>query len=439
METEVPVPRVPPDPPPNILISSSSGSSSNSDSNDSEFVSSFIDDPAPDDHLSDDPGEMNSPDIDPSTVLQTVKDIRNEVEAAHTSLLELSCHDSSRLETSTIPDVAFFANETDSKLIGHLDLLFYSDRSSVLSTELKEAWSSFKRRHCRETLFISTCLILDVLLPDKSRLRDKPRGNRSNPRKRVLSRKKRRIAYAKGKNSFNRNPSRYTDSLLNPTSTSDDIDPFNDDFCSFWENVMSLPPRFRFGSSLSERIRPAERWKVPTRFCKARTVFIPKKPGAIDPGDFRPISLTPIPARLFSKILARRLSPAVKMEPEKRGFIESDGISQNIFLFDYVLRHASERIKRTYIASIDIRKAFDSVTHQAVFAALRAQSIDLKFIKVIEFIYSNSSTSFAPYHSFQPTSSSLRFLFLPIQRTKRPKSTMLSHSKSITPLLDLSK
>ncbi|GBL82827.1 hypothetical protein AVEN_106353-1 [Araneus ventricosus] len=40
--------------------------------------------------------------------------------------------------------------------------------------------------------------------------------------------------------------------------------------------------------------------KVPVRFCRARTIFIPKKPAEIDPGDFRPISLTPIPVRLFS-------------------------------------------------------------------------------------------------------------------------------------------
>ncbi|GBM85502.1 Retrovirus-related Pol polyprotein from type-2 retrotransposable element R2DM [Araneus ventricosus] len=143
--------------------------------------------------------------------------------------------------------------------------------------------------------------------------------------------------------------------------------------------------------------------KVPARFCKSRAVFIPKKsPGAAAPGDFRPISLTPIPARLFSKITTRRLSPAARSEPEQRSFIESDGISQNIFILDHVLRHASEKIQRTCIASIDLRKVFDSVSHQAVFAALKDQSIDPEFVKIIEFMYNNSSTSFAPFrdHDF---------------------------------------
>ncbi|GBN12280.1 hypothetical protein AVEN_199452-1 [Araneus ventricosus] len=147
-----------------------------------------------------------------------------------TPLLELSTHDSSR---PVIPEVAFSADATGSKLIDHLDLLFHADRSSVLSAELKEAWVDFKKKQCRA--------------------------------------------------------------------------------------------------------------RLPERFCKARAIFIPKKPAAIDPGDFRPISLTSIPARLFSKIVAKRLSPAIKIEHEQRGFIGSDGISQNIFILDYVLRHASEK------------------------------------------------------------------------------------------------
>ncbi|GBN08982.1 Retrovirus-related Pol polyprotein from type-2 retrotransposable element R2DM [Araneus ventricosus] len=145
--------------------------------------------------------------------------------------------------------------------------------------------------------------------------------------------------------------------------------------------------------------------RVPDRSCRAKTIFLPKKTDAISPGDFRPISLTPIPARLFSKILARRLSPVAQLEPERRGFVETDGISQNIFMLDYVFRHARERVKRTFIASLDIKKAFDSVSHQAVFAALQALSVDPEFVKIIKSIYENSSTSFAPYadHSFKPS------------------------------------
>ncbi|GBN96150.1 Retrovirus-related Pol polyprotein from type-2 retrotransposable element R2DM [Araneus ventricosus] len=145
--------------------------------------------------------------------------------------------------------------------------------------------------------------------------------------------------------------------------------------------------------------------RIPDRFCRARTVFLPKKRDAADPGDFRPITLTPIPARLFSKILARRLAPSVRLDPDQRGFIESDGIAQNTFLLDYVLRHSREKVKRTFVASLDLRKAFDSVSHEAVFAALKAQAVDHRLVELLQSIYAKSSTSFAPFlgHKFSST------------------------------------
>ncbi|GBN89417.1 Retrovirus-related Pol polyprotein from type-2 retrotransposable element R2DM [Araneus ventricosus] len=96
--------------------------------------------------------------------------------------------------------------------------------------------------------------------------------------------------------------------------------------------------------------------RVPDTFCRAKAIFLPKKTDALSPGDFRPISLIPIPARLFSKILARRLSPVTQLKPEQRGFVETDGISQNIFMLDYVLHHAREKVKRTYIEHYTFRR-----------------------------------------------------------------------------------
>ncbi|GBN95222.1 Retrovirus-related Pol polyprotein from type-2 retrotransposable element R2DM [Araneus ventricosus] len=334
----------------------------------------------------------SSSDIDPNDLnLTVVREVRTELEAANTSLLDLTVNDSIRLESASIPEVAFSFSEIDSKIIDYIDLLFRSHQSSILSVELREAWEDFRRRPCKETLFIRTCLIFEVLLPDKTP--SSKRQVRNAPPREALSRKvRRRIEYSRAQRSFFRNPSRYSNSLLSPTNTSSETNPFDSDFCIFLENVMTLPrdscenPVFphnepdadttsvvigynKFdaiskcfprngsapGPNLStvgdlRRISKFELAKifnvfllcmrVPDRFCKAKTIFLPKIADAINPGDFRPISLTPIPARLFSKILARRLSPTVHLDPEQRGFIESDGISQNTFMLDYVLRHS---------------------------------------------------------------------------------------------------
>ncbi|GBN38140.1 Retrovirus-related Pol polyprotein from type-2 retrotransposable element R2DM, partial [Araneus ventricosus] len=391
-------------------------------------------------------------------VIETIREVRLEFEAANTSILELSNSEAIGTNRTLPPEVAFSFDEVDSKIIDYIDLLFRSDRSSELSAELKDTWSDFRLRPCKDTLFIRTCLIFEVLLPDKSSMSKKPRKARCpSPREDLPRRVRRRIEFARAQRLFTKNPSRFSNSLLSPTNLAKDSNPFNSDFQTFWENVMSLPrdacrnPQFdnspidmstnsklmspittdeigksfpRNGSapgpdlsSVGElrRISKFELAKIfnifllcrriPDRFCRARTVFLPKKRDATDPGDFRPISLTPIPARLFSKILARRLAPSVRLDPEQRGFIEADGIAQNTFLLDFVLRHSKEKTKRTFVASLDLRKAFDSVSQEAVFAALKAQAVDHRFVELIQFIYAKSSTSFAPFpgHKFSPT------------------------------------
>ncbi|GBL82835.1 Retrovirus-related Pol polyprotein from type-2 retrotransposable element R2DM [Araneus ventricosus] len=132
--------------------------------------------------------------------------------------------------------------------------------------------------------------------------------------------------------------------------------------------------------------------KIPERLCCSRTIFLPKKSGAFLPGEFRPISLTPVLGRLFYKILARCLAKHASLVTEQRGFIPEDGAAQNIFLLDFIPRHAHEKSKTTFIASLDISKAFDSVSFESVFAVLEEEGIQPEFINLIKLIYSQSST-----------------------------------------------
>ncbi|GBO13732.1 Retrovirus-related Pol polyprotein from type-2 retrotransposable element R2DM [Araneus ventricosus] len=102
--------------------------------------------------------------------------------------------------------------------------------------------------------------------------------------------------------------------------------------------------------------------------------------------------------------MAQRLNKYANLANEQRGFIPDDGVAQNIFLLDFVLRHAHEKCRATYIASIDIAKAFDSVSFVSVFAALTEKGIHPEFVSLVRMIYDQSSTSFEPFadHRFTP-------------------------------------
>lgn len=106
--------------------------------------------------------------------------------------------------------------------------------------------------------------------------------------------------------------------------------------------------------------------ELPEDLLLSRTIFLPKKKDANVPGDFRPITIPPVLVRGLHKILAKRLEDALDIDPRQRAFRSMDGCADNIFLLDTLLRYHRKQYKSLYIASIDVSKAFDAVTHPAI-------------------------------------------------------------------------
>ncbi|GBL95535.1 Retrovirus-related Pol polyprotein from type-2 retrotransposable element R2DM [Araneus ventricosus] len=184
--------------------------------------------------------ELDSPDRAPlQTInedLELLQEIRADLDTTSTSMLELSARE------PLIPVPAFTLTSEESRLADHLDCLFNSDVSSTFSQEFKEIWTDFRRRPCKETLFLRTNLFLQVLLPDKSETQRPRRVPRNDPQRGIISkRRQRRQDYAKTQESFRRNPSRCANQILDPVDPGSATSHFDDDFRSFWENVFSLP------------------------------------------------------------------------------------------------------------------------------------------------------------------------------------------------------
>ena len=88
-----------------------------------------------------------------------------------------------------------------------------------------------------------------------------------------------------------------------------------------------------------------------TRLSESKTIFIPKNCNSSEPGDFRPITIPSIVTRLLHRILAKRLTSLVKLDPRQRGFINSDGCSDNTAFIDVLLRSCHKNYKSCYLAS----------------------------------------------------------------------------------------
>lgn len=130
--------------------------------------------------------------------------------------------------------------------------------------------------------------------------------------------------------------------------------------------------------------------KVPKLWTRARTVLIPKNEEWQNPSNYRPISISSIIIRHFHKILANRISLAIKYDERQRGFIRADGAAEIIYSLASVIDIARHDNKQLHMAFLDIKKAFDSVSHHSIIWSLRNKGLPLKLIEYIKYIYDNS-------------------------------------------------
>jgi hypothetical protein len=105
----------------------------------------------------------------------------------------------------------------------------------------------------------------------------------------------------------------------------------------------------------------------------AYTVLIPKKPGACEPGDFRPISLVHSTIKIFSKVLTRRLNPILpNLVSENQGaFLKGRSLHDNFKLVKESTKFLKKKKANRLLLKLVIAKAFDTVAWQFLIEVLQ--------------------------------------------------------------------
>lgn len=128
----------------------------------------------------------------------------------------------------------------------------------------------------------------------------------------------------------------------------------------------------------------------PNSILTSRTVFVPKKANSTSPSDFRPISIASVVVRQLHKILARRMM-AAGMVDERQRCLE-DGCAENIAVLAASISHARSNRRELHVVSLDVAKAFDTVSHQAITSALTEVGVPEVLVRYIETTYRSSAT-----------------------------------------------
>jgi Reverse transcriptase (RNA-dependent DNA polymerase) len=123
---------------------------------------------------------------------------------------------------------------------------------------------------------------------------------------------------------------------------------------------------------------------------ECRTVFIPKGAGA-NPGEYRPISVASVVLRHYHKLLAKRLTSALSFDTAQKGFLEGDGVGENIVTLETLIWSARKGLREMHAAVLDVAKAFDSVSHDAIAPALQAKGVPGPIIRYILYTYKHAS------------------------------------------------
>lgn len=131
----------------------------------------------------------------------------------------------------------------------------------------------------------------------------------------------------------------------------------------------------------------------PDTFIGSRTVLIPKSPNPVEASDFRPISIASVFARCFHKIIAGRLSSSIELLEDQRAFRKTDGTATNLVILESLINEAKMRFRSLCVAFVDLRKAFDTVSHDSILRVASARGVPAPLTDYLRLLYGCSYTT----------------------------------------------
>ena len=135
---------------------------------------------------------------------------------------------------------------------------------------------------------------------------------------------------------------------------------------------------------------------VPAGWREARTTLIYKEGPRDDPKNWRPITIGAATQRLFHRILANRLKDSLSLSSFQRGFLDVDGTLANAVLLEKYIYGRRLSRKPYNVVSLDISKAFDSVSHFSLIRALRRLGIEDDTIQYIQSTFESTTAIKVP-------------------------------------------
>ena len=121
-----------------------------------------------------------------------------------------------------------------------------------------------------------------------------------------------------------------------------------------------------YNDVIRQDVEPPSKWK------SSMITVIFKDGDPTLPSNYRPITLIPILYKLFSRLLRRRLEPILEAGQceDQAGFRHGYSIDEHLLTFNLLQERCEEWGQQLWVATVDFKKAFDSINHEYMWQAL---------------------------------------------------------------------
>ena len=137
--------------------------------------------------------------------------------------------------------------------------------------------------------------------------------------------------------------------------------------------------------------------KIPAIWKHSSIILIYKKGNSEDVANFRPIALMSCIYKLFTSLLASRLSSFAidqkLLSDTQKSARPSEGCHEHTFTLQAVIADCKRNNKNCFMAWLDLRNAFGSISHEAIYTTLQYMGIPEDMIALIKDIYTDASTT----------------------------------------------
>jgi hypothetical protein len=130
---------------------------------------------------------------------------------------------------------------------------------------------------------------------------------------------------------------------------------------------------------------------LPADWRKSRLVVLFKKGDPKLPSNYRPIAILPLLYKLFSRMLCARIEERIisQQSVDQAAYRKGYSTDDHLLTLTLLVERCSEWNSEVWLALVDFEKAFDTVEHTALWAALLELGVDAAYVDLLKVVYSD--------------------------------------------------